>query len=84
MEGIGSLEIGRGFYIGVRNSREAGWRGEGGGQERELTARYRAWAERLHFDYPYVGGIIEGIAASYEREAGWRDSEAKIRKRLRY
>lgn len=84
MEGIASPEIGRGFYIGVRNSRGVHWRGEGGEQERELAARYRAWAERLHFDYPYVGGVIEGIAASYEREAGWEDSEAKITKRLGY
>ena len=84
MEGITSPEIGRGFDIGVHNSRGAHWRGEGGEQERELAAKYRAWAERLHFDYPYVGGVLEGIAASYEREAGWQDSEAKITKRLRY
>lgn len=84
MEGIASPEIGRGFYIGVHNSRGAHYRGEGGEQERELAAKYRGWAERLHFDYPYVGGVIEGIAASYERYAGWEDSEAKITKRLGY
>lgn len=84
MERIASPAIGRGFYIGVHNSRGAHWRGEGGEQERELAARYRAWAERLHFDYPYVGGVLEDIAASYEREAGWQDSEAKVAKRLRY
>jgi addiction module HigA family antidote len=83
MEAIASPEIGRGFYIGVQNSRGAHWRGEGGEQERALAAKYRAWAERLHFDYPYVGGVLEGIAASYEREAGRQDSEAKITKRLR-
>jgi addiction module HigA family antidote len=83
MEGIASPEIGRGFSIGVYNSRGVHWRGEGGEQERELAAKYRAWAERLHFDYPYVGGILEGIAASYEREAGREDSEATITKRLR-
>jgi hypothetical protein len=84
MEGIASLEISRGFYIGVRNSRGAHFRGEGGEQERELAAKYRAWAERLHFKYPYVGKLLEDIAASYEREGGWQDSEAKIRKRLPY
>lgn len=84
MEEIASPEIGRGFYIGVHNSRGAHWRGEGGEQERELAAKYRRWAERLHFDYPYVGGVLEEIAASYEREAGWQDSEAKITKRLRH
>jgi hypothetical protein len=30
------------------------------------------------------GRYLESIAASYEREAGWQDSEAKITKRLRY
>lgn len=84
MEGIASPEIGEGFHIGVRNSRGVHWRGEGGKQERELAAKYRAWAARLHFDYPYVGGVLEGIAASYEREAAWQDSETKINKRLRY
>lgn len=84
MEEIASPEIAKGFYIGVHNSRGAHWRGEGGEQERDLAAKYRAWAERLHFDYPYVGGVLEGIASSYEREAGWQDSEAKITKRLRH
>jgi addiction module HigA family antidote len=84
MEEIASPEIGRGFSVGVHNSRGFHWRGEGGEQERELAAKYRTWAERLHFDYPYVGGVMEGIAASYEREARWEDSEAEITKRLRY
>jgi hypothetical protein len=84
MEGIASPEIAEGFYIGVRNSRGVHVRGEGGEQERELAAKYRAWAERLHFDYPYVGGVLEEIAESYEREAGWQDSEATIRKRVRF
>lgn len=84
MEKIASSEIERGFFIGVCNSRGAHWRGEGGEQERELAAKYRSWAERLHFDYPYVGGVLEGIAASYEREAMWEDSRSIVDKRLRH
>ncbi|MCY9589869.1 hypothetical protein [Paenibacillus chitinolyticus] len=42
-----------------------------------------ALAERLYFDYPYVGGILDEIAQSYEHEARWQDSEANISKRLR-
>ena len=84
MEEISSPEVGRGFEIGVYNSRGAQWRGEGGSQERELAAKYHALAERLHFEYPYVGAVLDGIAASYEHEAGWHDSEAKIKKRLPY
>lgn len=84
MEGLAATEIGRGFFIGVLNSQGAGWRGEGGEQERELAAKYRAWAERLHFEFPFIGGVLEDIAASYDREAGREDSEASIRKRLRH
>ncbi|MGC6584108.1 HigA family addiction module antitoxin [Paenibacillus sp. Dod16] len=82
MEGIASPEIGRGFYIGVHNSRGVHWRNEGGEQERELAAKYHTLAERLYFDYPYVGRVLEEIAESYEHEARWQDSEAKISKRL--
>lgn len=84
MEGIASPEIGEGFHISVSNSRGVHWRGEGGEQERELASKYRAWAARLHFDYPYVGGVLDGIAKSYEHEAAWQDSENKIEKRLRH
>lgn len=84
MERMASPKVGQGFRIGVHNSRGAHWRSEGGEQERELAAKYRAWAERLHFEYPYVGELLEDIAVSYEREAEWHDSESKITKRLGY
>jgi hypothetical protein len=83
MEDIASLDIGRGFSLGVHNARGAHWRHEGGDQERELAAKYHGWAERLRFEYPYVGGVLDDIAASYEQEAAWQDSETKITKRLR-
>ena len=81
MEIIASQELGRGFHIGVLNSRGAHYRGEGGAQERELAAKYRAWSERLHFDYPYVGSLLERVAASYNKEAQWQDAEAEISNR---
>ena len=83
MEGIASLEIGNGFLIGVHNSRCACWRGEGGQQERDLSTKYRDWADRLHFEYPYVSGVLEDIAVSYDDESKQHDSEAEIAKRLR-
>lgn len=82
MEEIASPDIGRGFSVGVFNSRGAHWRGEGGEQERQLAAKYRTFAERLHFDYPYVGGILDEMAQSYEHEAELQDSKANISKRL--
>ena len=82
MEEIASPEIARGFQLAVYNSRGVQWRGEGGTQERELAAKYHTLAERVHFEYPYVGATLDSIATSYERDAGWHDSEAKIKKRL--
>jgi len=82
MEEIASQEIGEGFNIGVYNSRGFHERAEGGVQERELATKYRAWAERLHFYYPYVGGVLESIAKGYDHDAKRWDSEAKITRRL--
>lgn len=84
MEEIASPEIGSGFQIGAYNARGVHWRKEGGEQERELAAKYRAYAERVRFQYPYVGRVIDGIAASYVHDATWHDSDATIRKRLRH
>jgi hypothetical protein len=84
MEAIASPEIARGFHTGVRNTRGVHWRGEDGEPERDLAAKYHAMAERLHFDYPYVGGVLASIATSYEREAGWHDSDGQVERRLRY
>ena len=82
MEEVASQEIGRGFYFGARNSRGFHWRGEGGQQELDLAAKYRSWAERLQFDYPFVSMTLEYIAASYDSDASWQDSRAIIAKRI--
>lgn len=83
MERIASPVIARGFEIGTLNARGVHWRGEGGSQERELSAKYRGWSQKLRFDYPYVASILEAIAASYDRDAAWQDSEARVERRLR-
>jgi addiction module HigA family antidote len=82
MEVIASPEIAKGFQIGVYNSRGVHRWDEEGRQERELAAKYRDWADRLRFNYPYVGGVLDDIAQTYESEANWNASEGKIRKRL--
>jgi len=82
MEGISSSDIGKGFFVGVRNSRGVQLRGEGGSQERELAERYRAMAERLHFEFPNVGKVVEDIAKSFDGEAEWWDTETEKDKRL--
>ena len=82
METFSAEHIARGFCIGVYNARGVHWRGEGGDQERELAAKYRAWAQQLDFDFPYVSSVLERIAASYDHDAKWQDSESNVRKRL--
>ena len=81
MEGVASMEIGEGFRIGTLNSRGFHKREEGGKQEHERAVKYRAWAEHLLFDYPFVGRVLEDIAVSYEHDAEMWDSEAEVRKR---
>ena len=83
MEEVASQEIGKGFYFGTRNSRGFHLRGEGGQQERDLSARYRSWAERLRFDYSFVSKTLEEIADAYDSDASWQDSRAIIAKRIR-
>ena len=84
LEWIASTHVARGFNVGTRNARGAHWRGDGGDDERELAARYRGWAEKVAYEYPYVGSVLEEIAESYEHEAKWHDSDAKVRSRLPY
>ena len=86
LQTIASPDVASGFEVGVRNARGVHSRSldEGGAQERALSAKYRAYAERLTFDYPYVANILERIAKAYDWEAEREDSEVLRRKRLQY
>ena len=86
LESHASEDIAAGFRIGVYNARGVVSRSleEGGKQERELAARYRAWAQRLAFDYPYVASILQSIAQGYDRDAEREDSEVRVMKRLEH
>jgi hypothetical protein len=84
LEEIGSEDIAIGMGIGVYNSRGAHWRGEGGNQERKLAERYRNWSRQLAFEYPYVANLVAQIATRCDHKAAWEDSEAAVRRRLRY
>ena len=84
LEWMSSEHVGRGFHIGTHNSRGVHWRGEGGDQERELAQKYRSAAQRVAFEFPYAGKLLEGIADSYDREAQWEDTDARVRSRIPY
>ena len=86
LETVASQSMADGFEVGVYNARGVVSRSldEGGAQERELSAKYRAWAERLAIDYPYVASVLERIAQGYDRDAQREDSEVLVMKRLEH
>ncbi len=84
MEAVATEASASGFLVGVLNSRGAVWRGEGGGQERELAARCRGWARPLAFRSPFVSQVLERIAKSYDRNATYWDSEAARWQRMEF
>jgi addiction module HigA family antidote len=84
LEECGTGDIEKGVHMGVYNSRGVHARGEGGAQERALAEKYRNWSRKLAFEYPYVASVVESIAETYEQQAAREDSDAVVRRRLRY
>jgi addiction module HigA family antidote len=82
LEAVASDEIGRGIIIGRHNSRGAQWRGDGGDPERDLAAQYRFWAKAVSPHWPFTGKLLEQLAASYDHQAVWYDTDANVRKRV--
>lgn len=85
MEELQSESLSNGAHTGRYNARSVHWRGEGGGQERELAHKYRKWADALQFTHPFVSSsLLMSMVRTYEREADQQDTEAGIRRRLRH
>ena len=86
LEAIASKDMANGFEIGIYNGRGVTTRGpyEGGGQERDLAAKYRAWARSRRFGYPFVSRSLDAIAESYERDAAQENTEVRVRQRLEH
>ena len=83
LEMVASKDVARGFVIGKQNARGAFIRsGEGGEQERELSAQYRRWAQQRRVDYPFASRVINDIADAYDRYAEHADTRASLDKRL--
>ena len=84
MEDLQSERISSGAHTGLYNARGVHWRGEGGDQERELSAQYRKWAEALQYSHPFVSSnLLMGMVKTYEHEANREDTAAGIRRRMR-
>ena len=83
LEEIRSEDVATGFFMGAYNERGTTIRGsyEGGRQEWEFAAKYRAWAQAWRLEYPFVGQLLDRIAANYEGEAKSEDQKANVRQR---
>ena len=82
MEETLNKEMSEGFRIGKRNLRGVYCRGEDGSRERELAAKYEAWATQISSTHPKVAKVLRDIRDSYLWDAKHEDTEANIRKRL--
>jgi addiction module HigA family antidote len=84
LEEVGNEQIANAMSIGLYNQRGVVWRDIGGKQERELVAKYLGWSKVTAIEWPFVSRLLAEIAHSYDREAHWHDTEAKLRQRLPY
>jgi hypothetical protein len=84
MERLQAPDIGRGFELGVYNSRGAHERGKGGEQERELAEKYRDYAAMHRISAPYVAALLYRIADRYAGEGIWQDDREMREQRLFY
>ena len=82
LERVASAEMALGYQMGIRNARGVHYRPDTGEPERRLAAKYRAIAERLQFEYPFVGEIFRELSEEYVREAEWQDTQGAARRRI--
>lgn len=83
---IGRLDddqIDRGLQLRIHNERGVTSRGlaDGGDQERELAAKYRAAAGRFSDTEPRVAALLNAVADSYEDQARHHDADAERHRR---
>lgn len=76
-----SRDLENGLAVGVSNRRGVTVRlpTDGGEQERDLAARYRADALACALTWPRTRAVLERIAESYDAHAKWEDEHAEQR-----
>ena len=82
LEDMETEEVGESFVIGVLNRRGVYSKGKGGDKERDLAASYRAWADQIVYEFPFVAGLLDHVARIYDKEAKMADAESEIWQRL--
>lgn len=84
LEQVANEHIEVGLRTALYNARGVHFRGEGGGEERQIAAKYGRWAAAVEYTHPRVGTILRNMEKSYIRDAEWEDNDAKIARRMRY
>ncbi|GIU85995.1 MAG: hypothetical protein KatS3mg009_0510 [Acidimicrobiia bacterium] len=79
LEELQSEDVEGGLSAELFNSRRVTSRGleEGGVQEMELAAKYRADADRWADEWPRIAALLRGIAKSYEADARRNEDSAE-------
>jgi len=79
-----SEHIDTGICVGVFNRRGVTSRApaDGGDQERDLAARYRAYANAVRDEWPRTAQVLTRIAEDYERQAHREDLSADLQQDL--
>ena len=78
LEQTRSHHIKLGIVVGTANLRGATMRGlfDGGQQERSLSDKYRADAQKITAKWPFTAQMLGEIASSYDEEAKWHDQRS--------
>ena len=50
---------------------------DGGELERQETAKYRAWAKAISYEYPHTAKALDRLADRYQWEAKRHDEDAE-------
>ena len=82
LDAIGTEAVKSGFHIGKYNGRGVVWRAPGGGQERALADRFRSDGEAIRYDHPFTARCLFELAADYDHQGKWHDTDEAVRKRL--
>jgi hypothetical protein len=82
IERVRDPDLEQGVFLGLVNKRGATTRGleDGGAQELELAAKYRADAELYAAEWPRTAAILRDVARSYENAARRNEDEAEGRR----
>ena len=84
LEAVATRHIGSGFSTGAINARGYHRRGSVGDEsDGRMASRYRAWADTLAGEYPFVIRALESIARFYEDSAAHWASDEELQMRLR-